>query len=67
MSRIHEALKRAEQERAASQGGRAESAPGAESPVMDPLPPVTERPLPPGASTGAAASNAACKDPLFDT
>jgi protein-tyrosine kinase len=58
MSRIHEALKRAEQERAASQGGRAESAPGLESPVMEPVPPMMERPAAAGASTGVAAPSA---------
>jgi capsular exopolysaccharide synthesis family protein len=55
MSRIHEALKRAEQERAASQGGRAESASGLESPVMEPAPTMPERPAPAGVSTGLAA------------
>ena len=43
MSRIHEALKRAEQERAASQAGRSESVPGVESPVMEPGPSMPER------------------------
>ena len=56
MSRIHEALKRAEQERAAAQGGRAESASGGlESPVMEPAPPMPERPAPAGVSTGTIA------------
>lgn len=35
MSRIHEALKKAEQERAASQGGQPESIPIAQAPIMD--------------------------------
>jgi len=43
MSRIHEALKRAEQERAASQTGRAESTPGVESPGSQPVPSMPER------------------------
>jgi protein-tyrosine kinase len=55
MSRIHEALKRAEQERAASQGGRGDSMSGVESPVMDPAPSLPDRPAPAGASTGVAA------------
>ncbi len=42
MSRIHEALKRAEQERAASQGGRAESAPVMDLPATEPLPAMPE-------------------------
>jgi protein-tyrosine kinase len=43
MSRIHEALKRAEQERAASQAGRVETNPGVESPVREPAPSIAER------------------------
>jgi protein-tyrosine kinase len=50
MSRIHEALKRAEQERAASQGGRGGSAPMAEAAAA--IPPAAE---PPGISSLAAA------------
>ncbi len=43
MSRIHEALKRAEQERAASQGGRVDSAPVMDLPAStEPLPAMTE-------------------------
>jgi protein-tyrosine kinase len=42
MSRIHEALKRAEQERAASQGGRADSAPVMDLPATEPLPAMPE-------------------------
>ena len=38
MSRIHEALKRAEQERAASQGGHAENASVVDAPVLDSMP-----------------------------
>ena len=41
MSRIHEALKRAEQERAASQGGHAENASVLDSPVLDSMPQMT--------------------------
>jgi capsular exopolysaccharide synthesis family protein len=54
MSRIHEALKRAEQERAAAQGGRGDSLSGMESPVMAPAPSLPERPVPAGASAGVA-------------
>ena len=43
MSRIHEALKRAEQERAASQTGRAEPTPGVESPGTQAGPSLPER------------------------
>jgi protein-tyrosine kinase len=42
MSRIHEALKRAEQERAASQGTRAESTPALDLPAAEPLPVMPE-------------------------
>jgi protein-tyrosine kinase len=42
MSRIHEALKRAEQERAASQGGRGDSAPVMDLPATEPRPAMTE-------------------------
>jgi capsular exopolysaccharide synthesis family protein len=38
MSRIHEALKRAEQERAASQGGHADNASVVDAPLLDPMP-----------------------------
>ena len=41
MSRIHEALKRAEQERAASQGGHAENASVLDAPVLDSMPDMT--------------------------
>jgi len=41
MSRIHEALKRAEQERAASQGGHVENASVLDSPVLDSMPEMT--------------------------
>ena len=63
MSRIHEALKRAEQERAASQGARAESAPVMDLPSPDPGPvmPDLTHPAPPANSAPAhtpAAGNA---------
>lgn len=56
MSRIHEALKRAEQERA-SQGGRLDSAPAAETvaPVTAPVMPETANP---GSSAAVAAAPA---------
>jgi capsular exopolysaccharide synthesis family protein len=41
MSRIHEALKRAEQERAASQGGHVENASMLDTPVLDSMPEMT--------------------------
>ena len=50
MSRIHEALKRAEQERAASQGGHAENASVLDTPVLDSMPEMT------GGNGGAAAA-----------
>lgn len=55
MSRIHEALKRAEQERAASQGGRVESTPAADmaAPVTGPVMPETANP---GGSSAAVAT-----------
>src|SRR5947209_11820606 len=56
MSRIHEALKRAEQERAASQGGRVDSAP-----VMDL--PASPEPLP-GMAEAADATRTAPTAPL---
>jgi capsular exopolysaccharide synthesis family protein len=60
MSRIHEALKRAEQERAASQGGRAESAPVMDLPATEPLPamPETAHAVRTPASPGNAPVNA---------
>jgi len=63
MSRIHEALKRAEQERAASQGARTESAPVMDLPSPDPGPvmPDLTHPAPPANSAPAhtpAAGNA---------
>ncbi len=42
MSRIHEALKRAEQERAASQGSRGDSAPVMDLPPAEPVPAMPE-------------------------
>jgi capsular exopolysaccharide synthesis family protein len=56
MSRIHEALKRAEQERAASQGGRVDSAP-----VMDL--PASPEPLP-GTAEAADATRTAPTAPV---
>jgi protein-tyrosine kinase len=56
MSRIHEALKRAEQERAASQGGRAESAPVMDLPANEPMPAMKETAH--AAGTSAAAGTA---------
>jgi len=59
MSRIHEALKRAEQDRAASQGGRADS-PVMDLPVTEPVPamPETAR-VPTSAATATAPAPAA--------
>ena len=56
MSRIHEALKRAEQERAASQGTRAESAPVLDLP-QEPVPamPETAHTTPAAAATASPA------------
>jgi protein-tyrosine kinase len=51
MSRIHEALKRAEQERAASQGSHLES-----TPVFNAIRPEPEATAPSGASAGAGAA-----------
>ena len=65
MSRIHEALKRAEQERAAGQGGRVESSTVGETPVTEGMPPVTVEASPPSA---AQASMPALGSPFtFDT
>jgi protein-tyrosine kinase len=58
MSRIHEALKRAEQERAASQGGRAEPVAGVESPAINPIPVTPDRPAPAGHSVPPVSSPA---------
>ena len=58
MSRIHEALKRAEQDRAASQGGRADNSPVMDLPVTEPLPAMPETAHVPAASAAAAAAPA---------
>ena len=58
MSRIHEALKRAEQERTASQGGRAQCAPVMDSPVMEPRPSMPDGPTPAGVSAGVGTAPA---------
>jgi capsular exopolysaccharide synthesis family protein len=55
MSRIHEALKRAEQDRAASQGGRADNSPVMDLPVTEPLPAMPETAHPMGSAAAAAA------------
>ena len=59
MSRIHEALKRAEQERAASQGGRIDSAPVMDLPATEPLPAMPETAQAVRASHAAVAAPAA--------
>jgi capsular exopolysaccharide synthesis family protein len=58
MSRIHEALKRAEQERAASQGTRTDSSPVLDLPASEPNPVPGEvaHPVAPAASAGTAAA-----------
>jgi protein-tyrosine kinase len=59
MSRIHEALKRAEQDRAASQGGRVESSPVMDLPVTESLPAMPETAhLPTTAGSPAPAQGA---------
>jgi protein-tyrosine kinase len=58
MSRIHEALKRAEQERAASQGGRGEPAPLLDSPTMDSMPAMPGMAAASGVSAGAGTAPA---------
>jgi capsular exopolysaccharide synthesis family protein len=55
MSRIHEALKRAEQERAASQGGRVEHTPAVDTPGVD-LTPVMPETANPGVASAAVAA-----------
>jgi protein-tyrosine kinase len=57
MSRIHEALKRAEQERAASQGNRTDSSPVLDLPASEPNPVVADVAQP--AASAAAVSAAA--------
>jgi len=58
MSRIHEALKRAEQERAASQGTRTDSSPVMDLPVQEPDPVAADgaRPAMPASSVNAVAA-----------
>jgi len=58
MSRIHEALKRAEQERAASQGNRTESSPVMDLPAAEaqPVMPDLTRPAPAATTEAAPAS-----------
>jgi len=56
MSRIHEALKRAEQDRAASQGGRTDNSPVMDLPVTEPLPAMPETAHVPAASAAGAAA-----------
>jgi protein-tyrosine kinase len=58
MSRIHEALKRAEQDRAASQGGRTDNSPVMDLPVTEPMPAMPETAHVPAASAAAAAAPA---------
>jgi len=57
MSRIHEALKRAEQDRAASQGGRVDS-PVTDLPVTEPVPSMPETARIPTASAATATAPA---------
>ena len=67
MSRIHEALKRAEQDRAASQGGRVDS-PVTDLPVTEPVPAMPETARIPTASSAtatAAAPAASATAPTF--
>jgi protein-tyrosine kinase len=58
MSRIHEALKRAEQERAASQGNRTDASPVMDLPAQDPNPVAADvaRPAMPAPSGNAASA-----------
>jgi protein-tyrosine kinase len=56
MSRIHEALKKAEQERAASQGSQIDSSHVGEMPVMDPASVATGVAAAPGPATPAFSS-----------
>jgi capsular exopolysaccharide synthesis family protein len=60
MSRIHEALKRAEQDRAAAQGGRPDNAPVTDLPATEPLPALPETAhLPPPAMAAPAHAGGA--------
>lgn len=65
MSRIHEALKRAEQERAASQGGHAENASVLDTPVLDSMPEMTGGNGSAAAAAVAPASVATSAMPTF--
>ena len=58
MSRIHEALKRAEQERAASQGTRTDASPVMDLPAQDPNPIAADiaRPIAPAATVNAPSA-----------
>ena len=58
MSRIHEALKRAEQERAASQGTRTDASPVMDLPAQEPDPVAGDvaRPAMPAASVNAVSA-----------
>src|SRR5437588_2632107 len=69
MSRIHEALKRAEQERAASQGGQVESLHPMDVPAVEAagMPPVIERAPLSTAASAAAAGPAFSNAFTFDT
>jgi len=68
MSRIHEALKRAEQDRAASQGGRTDNSPVMDLPVTEPLPAMPETAHVPAASAaGAAGAPSFSSSFTFDT
>ena len=65
MSRIHEALKRAEQERAASQGGHVENASVLDTPVLDSMPEMTGGNGSAAATAVAPASVATSAMPSF--
>jgi protein-tyrosine kinase len=58
MSRIHEALKRAEQERAASQGGRPDASPVMDLPSGEPMAPMPDMARPTAGATAAAPAPA---------
>jgi protein-tyrosine kinase len=58
MSRIHEALKRAEQERAASQGGRPDASPVMDLPSAEPMAPMPDMARPTAGATAAALAPA---------
>lgn len=58
MSRIHEALKRAEQDRAAAQGGRPDNSPVMDLPATEPVPAMPETAHLPQAAMATAAAPA---------